>query len=86
MKLLLVIFLLFYLLMAHRFFNVWLKFFQKDTSMSPEERQFSRIVLIIGTALWPVVVPTAYLSLLEKKLEIQAESLDETEPMNFSCL
>jgi hypothetical protein len=35
-------------------------------SMSPGEKQLSWVVLIIGTLLWPIVLPNAYLALLEK--------------------
>jgi hypothetical protein len=68
MKLLIIIFVFFYLWMAHRFFKIWFKFFQRDTSMSREEKQLSWVLLFVGTLLWPLVVPNAYLSLLEKKM------------------
>jgi hypothetical protein len=69
MKVLIIIAVLFYSLIARRLFKVWLKFFHRDTSMSPEEKQLSWVVLILGTLLWPIVLPNAYLALLEKKLE-----------------
>ena len=69
MKLLIIIFLFFYLLMAQRLFKIWLKFFERDTCMSLGEKQLSWVVLIVGIALWPIVVPNAYLALLENKLE-----------------
>ncbi len=69
MNLLLIIFVFFYLLMAQRLFTIWHKFFRRDNSMSPGEKQLSWLVLIVGTVLWPIVVPHAYLALLEKKLE-----------------
>ena len=69
MKVLFIIAVLFYFLIAQRLFKVWLKFFHRDSSMSPGEKQLSWVVLIVGTLLWPIVVPHAYLSLLEKKLE-----------------
>ena len=56
-----------YLLMASCFFYSWLKLFKKDTSLSSNERLLSRIVLLIATILWPVVVPIAYLELLKQK-------------------
>lgn len=71
MELLVIISVVFYLLIAHRLFKVWLKFFQQDTNMSLEEKQISWGVLLMGTVLWPIVVPIAYLSMLEKKLEFQ---------------
>jgi len=69
MKLLIIIFLVFYLLMAQRLFKIWLKFFERDFCMSSGEKQLSWVVLIVGIALWPIVVPNAYLALLENKLE-----------------
>ena len=56
-----------YLLMASCFFYSWLKLFKKDTTLSSNERLLSRIVLVIATILWPVVVPIAYLELLKQK-------------------
>lgn len=69
MKGLIIIVVFFYFLIAQRLFKVWLKFFHRDTSMSPGEKQLSWVVLIVGTLLWPIVLPNAYLALLEKKLE-----------------
>lgn len=69
MLLLIIIFVFFYLLMARRLFTIWHQFFQQDADMSPGEKQLSWLVLIVGTVLWPIVVPNAYLAILEKKLE-----------------
>ena len=66
-----------YLLIAQRFFRLWYKLFQRDTSMSIQEKRFSRIVLAIGTVLWPIVVPISYWILLEKKLKPDETSLEE---------
>lgn len=71
MELIIIVFVVFYLLIAHRLFKVWLKFFQQDTNMPLEEKHISWGVLLMGTVLWPIVVPIAYLSILEKKLEYQ---------------
>jgi hypothetical protein len=73
MNLLIIIFIFFYLLMAQRLFTIWHKFFQQDTSMSAGETQLSWLVLILGAVLWPIVVPNAYLALLEKKYERKKE-------------
>jgi hypothetical protein len=81
MNLLLIIFAFFYMIMAQRIFNVWLKFFQRDASLSFAEKQLSWAVLIIGTILWPIVVPTAYIALLEKKLNSGKGSLDENNAL-----
>lgn len=70
---LIVIFLLvlFYLAILQRVFKVWLKFFERDSDISPEEKRLSWFILIIGAVFWPLVVPVSYLALLEEKLEQQ---------------
>jgi flagellar biosynthesis protein FlhB len=81
-KLLAIVLLFTYLLIAHRLFNIWLKFFQQDTSISTEDRSLSWVVLSIGTILWPVIVPIAYLRLLEEKFKHQevSEKAEEIAP------
>jgi hypothetical protein len=69
MKLVILILVFFYTVIAQRLFTLWLKFFQRDSNMSPGEKQLSWVVLIVGTVLWPIVIPNAYLAILEKKLE-----------------
>jgi uncharacterized protein with PQ loop repeat len=54
-----------YLVMAFSFFTQWLEFFNQDIAMTSEQRFFSMIILVIGTTLWPIVVPFAYLELLK---------------------
>lgn len=56
---------IFYLLMALRFFSVWLKFIQRDPSLSSRPRQLY-LCLVVLTILWPLIVPFAYLELLSK--------------------
>ncbi len=65
MKLLLGCVVVFYSLMALRFFSVWLIFLQRDTSLSSRPRQLY-LRLTILTILWPLIVPFAYLELLSK--------------------
>lgn len=74
MKIFLGAYSLFYLLMAIRLFNVWFKIFKKDYSMSPEDRQGYMMILVIITILWPVVVPFAYLELLNAKETVKTSS------------
>ena len=81
MEFLIISLVVFYLIMAQRFFKIWLNFFQRDNNMSREEKQLSWVILLLGTVLWPLVVPIAYLSLLEKKFKSQAETIDEDEPI-----
>jgi hypothetical protein len=47
------------------FFN-WYGLYQNDSDMTESERQISRIVLVIATAIWPIVLPLSYLELLSK--------------------
>ena len=56
-----------YLLMAFLFFKSWLRLFKKHTDLSSSDRILSRVLLVIATILWPVVVPFAYLELLKQK-------------------
>lgn len=65
-KFLLIFLIAFYVLLAPRFFRSWRLFFEQDTTLSPQERTFSQVVLAIATVFWPVVVPFAYLELLNK--------------------
>lgn len=54
----------FYLIMACCFFVQWLGFFIDDKEMNSSQRYLSIIILILGTLLWPLIVPFAYLELL----------------------
>ncbi len=87
MKLLIIICAFFYLIMAQRIFKVWIEFFQRDASLSSAEKQLSWVVLIVGTIFWPIVVPIAYVSLLEKKLDGEKEVVDEDKFLDecYSC-
>lgn len=82
MKLLLVFFVFFYLVMTQHLFKLWLKFLQRDTRMSPEENSLSWVILVIGTLFWPIVVPINYLTLLKRKLEHQEVTLKDEEAIN----
>lgn len=54
-----------YLVMAYCFFVEWLSFFLQDEQMNSEQRLFSGVILVIGSILWIIVVPFAYLELLK---------------------
>jgi uncharacterized membrane protein YdjX (TVP38/TMEM64 family) len=58
---------LLYFVLGFCYFNEWLDLFQIDASMTKQQRQISVIVLIVGTLLWPVLVPFAYLELLKSQ-------------------
>jgi membrane protein YdbS with pleckstrin-like domain len=79
---LIALFVAFYLLMAIRFFRVWWVFFERDTNLSPNWTYLSIVILILASAFWPIVVPFAYLELLEKVQRNAAElevEISETE-------
>ncbi len=81
MKLLIIfILVLLYLAMLQRVFKVWLKFFQQDSDISPEEKRLSWFILIIGAVFWFLVVPLSYLALLEEKLEQQGK---DNNPLSY---
>lgn len=56
-----------YLTLAFYFFTIWLKFFKRDTDLSLEDKQFSLLILVVATLLWPFVVPLAYIELVSKR-------------------
>ncbi|MBW4509022.1 MAG: hypothetical protein KME64_21265 [Scytonematopsis contorta HA4267-MV1] len=70
-----------YAIMGSIFFIEWLDYFLADEDMSQEMRRFSSFVLIIATALWPIVVPLAYLEVLrfQKKHKTVIELLRKTK-------
>jgi hypothetical protein len=55
-----------YLTVGAVFFKVWLDLLEQDVNLSPENRQFSRIILLVATIFWLIVVPIAYLELISK--------------------
>lgn len=56
-----------YLLIALYFFRIWLAVFQRDTSVSPGEKPGAMAILVGISIFWPIVVPLAYLELLNTK-------------------
>ncbi len=50
--------------MAYFIFTEWLFFFLTDKEMNPEQRFWSRIILVMATIAWPIIIPFAYLELL----------------------
>ncbi|WP_242063357.1 hypothetical protein [Nostoc sp. FACHB-892] len=54
-----------YLAFARCLFSQWLFFLMDDKEMSPEKRFFSKIILVLITIFWPIIVPFAYLELLK---------------------
>jgi hypothetical protein len=52
----------------------WQAIYRKDLDMSASERQISVLILTISTLLWPVVLPLAYIELLDKAKRSNDES------------
>jgi hypothetical protein len=62
----------FYCMIAAHFLRVWLRFFKKDyTHLSAEDKLISKQILALATIFWPIVVPLAYLELLEAKRKLE---------------
>lgn len=57
-----------YLSVAIGYFATLLKALQDEAQLSPEQRQCAWRVMILAAALWPVVLPIAY---LEKRSKAQ---------------
>lgn len=84
---------LFYLLMALHFFTVWLAVFRRETSVSSEESLAPIIIIILITIFWPLVVPFAYLELLNAQEKVESLCMTcrqlttaEEEPTHFDSL
>lgn len=60
-----------YLTIATFFFKVWRDLFEQNVNLSSEERQFSKMILLVATIFWPIVVPIAYLELISKSQKLQ---------------
>jgi len=56
-----------YITLGFCYFKEWLDLFQIDSTMTKQQRQISVIVLFLGTLLWPLIVPFAYLELLKSQ-------------------
>jgi uncharacterized membrane protein len=55
-----------YIVVMPILFLNWYGLYQQDQEMTESERQISRIVMMIATVLWPIVLPMSYLELLSK--------------------
>ena len=76
MKLLQITLVVTYLFMAPLYFTSWLKLFNNDTTITSNERLVSMVILVMSTILWPLIVPIAYLELLNKKNNEIDQSMD----------
>lgn len=55
-----------YGLVAPVLFFKWVELMVRDRHQSPRERVWSRVVVLIATFFWPIVLPLTYLELLER--------------------
>jgi len=49
--------LLLYLIITIYFFLNWLKFFDRNSVLSVEDRFFSGVILCVVVLLWPLIIP-----------------------------
>jgi hypothetical protein len=63
-----------YALVMSILFSNWYALFQGDRNMSASQRQTARIVIMIATLLWPVVLPISYLELIKKLKRYEPQS------------
>ncbi|MBE9031122.1 hypothetical protein IQ266_15415 [filamentous cyanobacterium LEGE 11480] len=65
-------------------FSNWYGLYLNEPGMNASQRQTSRIVLMLATLLWPIVLPMSYLELLKKVKRYERQNL-MTQP-NFVSL
>ncbi|WP_427158126.1 hypothetical protein ACQFX9_20685 [Aliinostoc sp. HNIBRCY26] len=63
----------FYLAIAYFLLRKWLFFFLEDKEMSDSQRSISRVILFIATIFWPIIVPIAYIELLNLHMKYKKE-------------
>jgi len=51
--------LLLYLIITIYFFLNWLKFFDRNSVLSVEDRFFSGVILCVVVLLWPLIIPVS---------------------------
>jgi hypothetical protein len=90
MSILLTIIAAFYLLMMRTLLTKWIAAYQRGSRLSQSEKQSSYAVIAFATLLWPIVLPFAYLELLDNSQKTaQKAKLAETKlglnwAINFS--
>lgn len=60
-----------YTLIGVSLFNCWYNAFRRDRSMNDEDLRISKLVLVIATLVWPLVVPFSYLELMQTQSKKQ---------------
>lgn len=64
----------FYAVMMPMLFTNWYGLYSQEAGMSLNQRQTSRIVIMVATLLWPIVLPMSYLELLKKVKRYERQS------------
>lgn len=68
-----------YMLVMPMLFSSWYGLYLGDRHMNAQQRQTSRIVMVIATLLWPIVLPLSYLELLKKVKRYERQSLAQPQ-------
>jgi uncharacterized membrane protein len=64
----------FYAIVMPMLFTNWYRLYSQEAGMSLKQRQTSRIVIMVATLLWPIVLPMSYLELLKKVKRYERQS------------
>jgi uncharacterized membrane protein len=64
----------FYAIVMPMLFTNWYGLYSQEAGMSLNQRQTSRIVIMVATLLWPIVLPMSYLELLKKVKRYERQS------------
>ena len=63
----------YYLIYGFYLLNLWLKIFNKDTSLSAKQKFLWLVIFVISASFWPLFVPLNYLELLNKENNIDGD-------------
>ena len=63
----------YYLIYGFYLLNLWLKIFNKDTSLSAKQKFLWLVIFVISASFWPLVVPINYLELLKKENNLDGD-------------
>ncbi|NJN48580.1 MAG: hypothetical protein HC805_00635 [Alkalinema sp. RL_2_19] len=64
-----------YMVVMPLLFSSWYSLYLNEPGMNASQRQTSRIVIMLATLLWPVVLPMSYLELLNKVKRYKRQSI-----------
>ncbi len=65
----------FYMLVAFYLLATWLHFLKRGAGLSPQQKVLSFLTVGIATVFWPLVLPIAYVKLLDATV---------SQPQNYS--